>query len=164
MHSLRAKHHQLKRNGLESVQMARIIGRKRVVVPVLAEESGFASPTATPMQKRRQRRSQADGLNLMDALPHDILVRTLCKVNHSDLRQLLLVSKSVHEATLVAKDMHFAFSTPSKPVRNGSGGAGYDEGSETPDAPKQHRVAKSRIDGKKLAGIAVALFASHSDY
>ncbi|KAH7662340.1 F-box domain-containing protein [Dioscorea alata] len=166
MTNLQTGNQKLKRNGIKSAHMTRIIGRKRVLVPGHMEDSCFSPPTATPTQKRLQRRSRIKGrLNLLEALPQDILVRTLCKVDHSDLKQLLLVSKSVNEATLVAKDVHFAFSTPSKFGNNGRGGdlwgaTGVEEGLETPDAPKQRRAAKSRIDRSKLASISVALFTS----
>ncbi|KAM0952418.1 putative F-box domain-containing protein [Dioscorea sansibarensis] len=169
MINLQTRNQKLKRNGLESAHMTRIIGRRRVLVPGHLEDSCFSPTTATPTQKRPQRRSRIKGLNLLEALPQDILVRTLCKVDHSDLKQLVLVSKSVHEATLVAKDLHFAFSTPSKLGNNGRGGdllgaTGVEEGLETPDAPKQRRAAKSRIDRSKLASISIALFASPDDF
>ncbi|KAJ0966019.1 hypothetical protein J5N97_027157 [Dioscorea zingiberensis] len=141
------------------VQKTSILGRKRVVVlSSLVEDSGFASPVSTKLQKRRCRRSPMEGLNHLEALPKDILIRILCKVGHSDLRQLFQVSKAVQEATLIAKELHFAFSTPLKSMNRG--GSDLEQGIETPNAPKQHRIAKSRIDGKKLASIAVALFTS----
>ncbi|KAH7675802.1 F-box domain-containing protein [Dioscorea alata] len=143
----------LKGSGLEFVQKTCILGRKRVaVVSSMIEESGFVSPVSTKMQKR---------LNHLEALPQDILVRVLCHVGHSDLRQLLLVSKSVQEATVIAKELHFTFSTPSKPKIRGDSGLGG--GVDTPDAPKRNRIAKSRLNDKKLASIAVALFVSPED-
>lgn len=72
--------------------------------------------------------------------------------------------------TLVAKDVHFSFSTPSKFGNNGRGSSDLwgetdvEEGLETPDAPKQRRAAKSRIERSKLASISVALFTSPDDY
>lgn len=66
--------------------------------------------------------------------------------------------------------MHFSFSTPSKFGNNGRGSSDLwgetdvEEGLETPDAPKQRRAAKSRIDRSKLASISVALFTSYDDY
>lgn len=64
------------RHGIKSVHMTRIIGRKRVLVPGHMGDSCFSPPTATPTQKRLQRRSPIKGiiLNLLEALPQDILV------------------------------------------------------------------------------------------
>ncbi|KAG1368198.1 putative F-box protein SKIP27 [Cocos nucifera] len=105
--------------------------------------------------------------NRLESLPQDVLVRILCKVNHSDLKQLLLVSKIVHGATSIAKEMHFAFSTPSsKPVFRREGNMGdidLEVCEEAPNAPKQRRVAKSRLGRKTLSSIAVALFTSPED-
>jgi hypothetical protein len=57
--------------------------------------------------------------------------------------------------TVVAKELHFAFATPSK-------AAAGDEDDEGPGAPKQQRVARSRYRGKNLASVAVNLSASFS--
>lgn len=149
-YSTRSSHQELQSSGLEFVQKTCILGRKRVAVASsMIEESGFASPVGTKVQKR---------LNHLEALPLDILLRVLCNVRHSDLTQLLLVSKAVQEATLIAKELHFTFSTPSKPKIKGDGDLGG--GIETPNAPKRSRIAKSRLNDKKLASIAVALFVS----
>jgi hypothetical protein len=58
--------------------------------------------------------------------------------------------------TVVAKELHFAFATPSKAAAVG------DEDDEGPGAPKQQRVARSRYRGKNLASVAVNLSASFS--
>ncbi|CAN1182129.1 F-box protein At1g61340 [Linum perenne] len=41
-------------------------------------------------------------------------IKILCGVNHDDLKQLLLVSKPIVEATSIVKRLHFAYSTPTK--------------------------------------------------
>lgn len=68
------------------------------------------------------------------------------------------------QQTVVAKNCHFAYSTPRKtpafrtPI--------YFEDTneldeiEAPNAPKQLRSYRSRLNGKKLSDISVALFAS----
>jgi hypothetical protein len=115
-----------------------------------------------------------------------------CKVNHSDLRNLLLTSKSVKEAvrtllswpklppscpdscrsptfdcsipssqTILAREQHFKFSTP--PAKSGfrdEETAAGDDDDEGPGAPKQHRVARSRLGDTNLSSIAVNLSAS----
>lgn len=58
--------------------------------------------------------------------------------------------------TLIAKRLHFAFSTPSsKPVFSR-----HEISDEAPNAPMQQRVAKSRLDGGKVSSVAIALFRS----
>lgn len=65
--------------------------------------------------------------------------------------------------TIMAKKQHFAYSTPKKvPAFLCSVdqlGLDDDDEIEAPNAPKQSRVARSRLDKKKLAGLSVALFA-----
>ncbi|XBI48310.1 hypothetical protein VPH35_112082 [Triticum aestivum] len=96
-----------------------------------------------------------DTVCLLESLPQDVLVK-VCKVNHSDLRQLLQVSKPVSEATVVAKELHFAFTTLSKASTDG------EEEDDGPGAPNQHRVARSRCWGMSLASVAVNLSSSFS--
>ncbi|XP_006657832.1 F-box protein At1g61340-like [Oryza brachyantha] len=136
----------------------RILGRKRVAVSPAPSPSGPHSPARTLRKQRSIRLHMGGTVSLLESLPQDVLIKVLCKVNYSDLRQLLLVSKQVSAATLVAKEQHFAFATPSsKPVFRG----GEEEEQEAPWAPKQRRVARSPILGKKnLASISVNLFES----
>ncbi|KAL2343097.1 hypothetical protein Fmac_004382 [Flemingia macrophylla] len=51
---------------------------------------------------------------LLKALPQDILVQVLCGVDHEVLKQVFHVSKTIREATLIVKDLHFEYSTPKK--------------------------------------------------
>ncbi|KAM0915626.1 hypothetical protein ACQ4PT_010700 [Festuca glaucescens] len=132
----------------------RILGRKRVAVSPAPSPSGPHSLVRALRKQRSIRFHMDDTVCLLESLPQDVLIKVLCKVNHSDLRQLLLVSKPVSEATVVAKELHFAFATPSKAA------AGDDD--EGPGAPKQHRVARSRCRGKNLASVTVNLTASFS--
>ncbi|KAL5986843.1 hypothetical protein ACLOJK_015177 [Asimina triloba] len=93
-------------------------------------------------------------------------VRIVCGVDHDDLKQLFHVSKTIREASfgqaIVAKQTHFAFSTPSsknsllKPFSDLEDGSKFEE---APDAPRQPRQYRSRFGSKKLAEISVALFA-----
>ena len=72
---------------------------------------------------------------------------------------------SVKWQTLIAKKSHFAYSTPTKSLafRNsidlGNVEKDFEE-VEAPNAPKQIRSYRSRLRGKKLTDISVALFAS----
>lgn len=141
-----------------SSSSTRILGRKRVAVSPAPSPSGPHSPVRTLRKQRNTRLHMDDTISLLEPLPQDVLVKVLCKVNHSDLRQLLLVSKPISEATVVARELHFAFATPSsKAAFRGDEGGEEEEG---PGAPKQHRVARSRLRGKNLASIAVNLSAS----
>jgi hypothetical protein len=61
--------------------------------------------------------------------------------------------------TVVAKELHFAFATPSKAA---AARDGEDDDDEGPGAPKQRRVARSRYGGKNLASVTVNLSESFS--
>lgn len=153
---------------IELVNGTRILGRKRIVVLNRMETvSNLSSPFSTPSPKRRGPRVQLQGLNRLESLPQDLLVQVLCKVTHADLKQLLLVSKYVNEATLIAKELHFAYSTPrTKPVFRKDDDLGLDDdledSREVPNAPMQHKAARSRINFD-LDSIAVDLFSSYDD-
>ncbi|XP_019440297.1 PREDICTED: F-box protein At1g61340-like isoform X2 [Lupinus angustifolius] len=114
------------------------LGRKRVE----------ASPSATPLK-----RMCSGGITFisenspLEALPLDILIEVLCCVEHEDLNQLFHVSKTIREATLIAKGTYFEYRTPKKktfvfydPINN----ANRSHDIEAPNAPL--RKSKSRID------------------
>lgn len=139
-----------------------IFGRKRVAVSPTPGSRSPHSPTRTLRKQRSVRfHMEDDGANLFNQLSLDVLVMIFCKVNHSDLRNLLLTSKSVKEATILAREQHFKFSTP--PAKSGfrdEETAAGDDDDEGPGAPKQHRVARSRLGDTNLSSIAVNLSAS----
>ncbi|KAL3596334.1 hypothetical protein D5086_007971 [Populus alba] len=140
-------------------------GRKRVlstknnvnIEDLLNIDSTFKS------QLKRLRSLEPEKSNL-ESLPQDILIRVLCRVDHDDLKQLFHVSKVIREATVIAKESHFAYSTPRKSqgfrtpfdLENPS----EFDGIEAPNAPKQRRSYKSRLNRKSIADVSVALFAS----
>lgn len=136
-------------------------GRKRVA---LANDN-FDCNDESPL--KRDRKSSMDSFlfphkSVLESLPQDVLVRVLCGVNHDDLKSLYFVSKLIKEAAMVAKKLHFEYSTPRKTVGFGSV-ADFDESSElgdieAPNAPKQSRIRRSVLSGKKLSDISVALF------
>jgi hypothetical protein len=76
----------------------RILGRKRVAVSPAPGPRSPHSPVRTLRKQRSVRFHMDDAVSLLESLPQDVLIKVLCKVNHSDLRQLLLVSKPVSEA------------------------------------------------------------------
>ncbi|CAA7392333.1 unnamed protein product [Spirodela intermedia] len=134
----------------------RTIGRKRVSIPRAGDELPFSTPLSTPSRKQHKRmppRSTSPS-NRLELLPQEILIHVLCMVNRSNLKELIFVSKTVHDAVLIAKESHFDVSTPiSKPA---SGGPAHSD--EAPNAPR--RASRSRQTRKDLGSITVALFTS----
>ncbi|XP_024987754.1 F-box protein SKIP27-like [Cynara cardunculus var. scolymus] len=132
-------------------------GRKRILI---LNEMDIDS--ISPMKKRSMVNNFSSERSLLEALPQDILIRVLCGVEHDDLKKLFHVSKPIREAATIAKKMHFAYSTPKKvPAFGCSIDPSLDDADEieAPNAPRQSRVARSRLNRKKLADISVALFA-----
>ncbi|MED6144883.1 hypothetical protein PIB30_019671 [Stylosanthes scabra] len=99
--------------------------------------------------------------SLLEALPLDILVKVICGVEHEDLHRLFHVSKTIREAALVAKDLHFEYRTPINnklalynPFDMDGNGLGEIE------APKPKlKKAKSRLNGGH-GNLSLALFPS----
>ncbi|KAM7264908.1 hypothetical protein ACFE04_002591 [Oxalis oulophora] len=151
--------------GLGFVRYTRGLGRKRIVI-----SNNDDSPTTPSLKRQCSERfdflesdvDDADNKSALEALPQDILIRILCGVEHKDLKQLFHVSKTIREATLIAKQWHFAYSTPTKycAFRDATDLSSNAEDSEAPNAPRQARVHMSRLTGKNLGSISVALFAS----
>ncbi|TYG53253.1 F-box protein SKIP27 [Gossypium raimondii] len=153
------------------------LGRKRIEISNEIEEfSPIDSPTKVPLLKRHCSErikkmmmiDDCDEKSVLESLPQDVLVKIICGVDHEDLKQLFKVSKSIREITIIAKKMHFAYSTPRK-VKAFRTSIDLEERSElidgieeAPNAPRQWRSYRS-INRKKLAGISVALFASHEN-
>ncbi|XP_039065080.1 F-box protein SKIP27-like [Hibiscus syriacus] len=144
------------------------LGRKRVGISNEMEE--ITPATKAPLMKRQCSERivlmlTADDCHeksALESLPQDVLIRIICGVEHEDLKQLFNVSKSISEATVIAKQSHFAYSTPRK-VKAFRTSIDLEESSEledieAPNAPKQRRSHTS-INRKKLADISVALFA-----
>ncbi|KAK9714765.1 hypothetical protein RND81_06G118200 [Saponaria officinalis] len=102
--------------------------------------------------------------SLLEALPQELLIKVICGVDHDDLKQLFFVSKTVRASALIAKKLHFAYSTPSKTkaFRNSIDMLNtleFSEEIEAPNAPKQARkMNRKRLDRKKLDEVATALF------
>ncbi|KAI8525357.1 hypothetical protein RHMOL_Rhmol13G0224300 [Rhododendron molle] len=150
--------------GFGCVRYTRSMSGKRVAISSNMEvDSTVASP---PLKRQCSMEMVASSCekSLLEALPQDILIRVLCGVGHDDLKQLFHVSKQIREATVIAKQWHFAYSTPKKisAFRNPIDLGDFEE-AKTPNAPKQCRSHRNRLSGKKLADISVALFASPAE-
>ncbi|QCD76686.1 F-box protein At1g61340-like [Vigna unguiculata] len=140
--------------GLVDYSNTLTLGRKRVVVSNDVE----ASPqVTTPLKKICSREiSSKSQMSPLEAIPQDILVQVLCSVDHEDLKQLFHVSKTIRDATLIAKDLHFEYSTPKKKTFAFlHPNADVSKEIETPKAPL--RKSKSRWNAN-LADITMALF------
>ncbi|KAG2262231.1 hypothetical protein Bca4012_013118 [Brassica carinata] len=151
---------------LELVQYQRGFGRKRVLVSDTGD-SIFTSPVRKISSKKLCEKASSASCQSreLEDLHLDILVRIICGVEHEDLKQLFHVSKTVREATLIAKQSHFAYSTPrktsvfqhSKFGLDKPFGLGDDDNYEieAPGAPLQRRY---RFRNKDNSGVSVALF------
>lgn len=141
-------------------------GRKRVALTNVTQN--FGCDDELPLKRQCSVNSfLCDEKSSLESLPQDVLVRVLCGVNHDDLKSLYCVSNSIKEAAMVAKKLHFEYSTPRKTVGFRSV-ADIEESSElsdieAPNAPKQSRIRRSVFSRKKLSDISVALFASDDD-
>ncbi|KAL5704183.1 hypothetical protein ACHQM5_022644 [Ranunculus cassubicifolius] len=147
--------------GLGVVRCTGAFGRKRI------EPSPCSSPFRTPLKRQCSVKLYSEK-SLLESLPQDILVRVLCGVEHEDLKQLQHVSKTIKEATMIAKDWHFAYRTPSKTANLHSYKSTEDEKFDGSDsvmnAPMQGKRHYSRTSGRNLADISVALFPSPKEY
>ncbi|EOY28420.1 hypothetical protein QUC31_013017 [Theobroma cacao] len=157
--------------GLGFVRYTRGLGRKRIEISNEMEESlPLDSATEFPLLKRqcseRMVMMMIDDYHeksALESLPQDVLIRIICGVDHKDLKQLFNVSKSIREATVIAKQSHFAYSTPTK-IKAFRTSIDFEESSdlddiEAPNAPKLKLRFQRKINRRKLADISVALFA-----
>ncbi|XP_076915297.1 F-box protein At1g61340-like [Bidens hawaiensis] len=147
--------------GLGLVKRTSSFGRKRILIlNEMDLDYVDVNVNVSPMKKRSVRSGFTSERSLMEALPQDVLIKVLCGVEHDDLKRLFHVSKPIREAVIVAKKLHFEYSTPKKvPAFRCSIDQTFDgDEVEAPNAPRQSRVARSRLSRKKLAGLSVALF------
>ncbi|KAI4368180.1 hypothetical protein MLD38_016767 [Melastoma candidum] len=149
--------------GLGFVKLSRGLGRKRIVISCApgnlscSSDQGFGVPLK---RQRSQRLSPDFDRSRLESLPQDVLIRILCFVDHDDLRQLFMVSKYIREASVVAKQGHFAYTTPRKvpafrnPLNWDNSGEFNDI--EPPNAPL--RPFRKQAIRKNLGDVAAALF------
>ncbi|KAM1384701.1 hypothetical protein EV1_036468 [Malus domestica] len=156
------------------VKYTRALGRKRIGISNNGEGDSPADLyPKTPLKKQRSGEmvweSETAASSALEALPQEILLKIVCGVDHDDLKQLFHVSKAIREVTLIAKQWHFAYSTPSKTPAFRTAIDFSDSNScldeiEAPNAPKQWRQMHRKLPNeKKLAGLSVNLFASWDD-
>ncbi|KAL9329278.1 hypothetical protein ACSQ67_004281 [Phaseolus vulgaris] len=146
--------------GFEGYSYTTALGRKRVV-------SLHNGEVLSPLKRTRSEKITLDSeRSLLQALPLEILVKVLCGVDHEDLEQLVRVSKTIREATEIARKVNFEYSTPKKrtfpiSIPFGVDGASEFQEIEAPNAPL--RRPKSKFIGKNLSSITMALFASPNE-
>ncbi|KAK8580711.1 hypothetical protein V6N12_070966 [Hibiscus sabdariffa] len=128
------------------------LGRKRVGISYETQDlTPLDSTTKVPLLKRQCSERMvlmlpADDYHeksALESLPQDVLIRIICGVDHEDLKQLFNVSKSIREATVIAKQSYFSYSTPTKvkAFRTSIDFEGSNEldDIEAPNAPRQWR-------------------------
>ncbi|MBA0724122.1 hypothetical protein Golax_020830 [Gossypium laxum] len=151
--------------GLGFVRYTHGLRRKRIGISNEIDDGTKASS----LKRRCSKRMMIDDddncyeTSALESLPQDIIIKIICGVDHEDLKRLPIVSKSIREAAMVAKQLHFAYSTPTK-VKAFKTSIDFDEQSESndleleaPNAPQQWRSHRS-INKKKLADISIQLF------
>ncbi|EOA15603.1 hypothetical protein CARUB_v10005669mg [Capsella rubella] len=173
--------------GLGSVRFTRGLGRKRILISSCVRESLSRSAVEIPVvpesppvkcSLKRQRScrrtivsssssssSSSSEKSRLESLPQDLLIRVICGVDHDDLKSLKLVSTSIREASLIAKRLHFAYTTPRKTraFRNSikleeiSDPSHQEEDIEPPNAPNHYRWTKAKRK-EQLSSVSVALF------
>ncbi|KAJ8766103.1 hypothetical protein K2173_020619 [Erythroxylum novogranatense] len=157
---MKLKRAEEERNGLEFVRCKRSFGRKRILIlnndVDLLPTIPFKNAKMTLENESKANRSH------LESLPQDVLIRVICGVSHDDLKQLLLLSKTISGAALIAKKLHFEYSTPKK-IRAFRCLVDFENPNEldeieAPSGPKHPRSYRSRLSKKSLAGISVALF------
>ncbi|XP_057837146.2 F-box protein At4g35930 isoform X1 [Cryptomeria japonica] len=98
------------------------MGRKRIAVNSFAsheKSAEFFSGGGRNLFTRVGNSSPVIGekMNLasetdIESLPLDILVQIICNFHHDEVKTLCLVSRKFREAVVIARQMHFDFSTP----------------------------------------------------
>uniref|UniRef100_A0A1J3CFH7 F-box protein SKIP27 n=1 Tax=Noccaea caerulescens TaxID=107243 RepID=A0A1J3CFH7_NOCCA len=163
--------------GLGSVRFTRGLGRKRILIssrvrePLSRSAVEIPAPESPPVKSSLKRQRSltiafsSSEKSLLESLPQELLIRVICGVDHEDLKSLTVVSKSLREASLIAKRLHFAYTTPKKTraFRNSidleeiSDSSHQVEDIEPPNAPVHYRWNKAKRK-EHLSNVFVALF------
>ncbi|KAI6678226.1 hypothetical protein NL676_039022 [Syzygium grande] len=101
----------------------------------------------------------------LEVLPQDILIRILSHVVHGDLKRLVCMSKTIKEATVVAKQWHFAYTMPMKirTFRNSIDPQNSSDCKEIEAPNALLRTFRSCISRRKLVDVTTVLFASSNE-
>ncbi|KAK9706631.1 hypothetical protein RND81_07G140500 [Saponaria officinalis] len=120
----------------------------------------------TPMKKLCSHKiNLRNSSNFLEDLPQELLIKVICGVYHDDLKQLFVVSKTIRNAAIIAKNCHFAYSTPlkTKSFRNSiemlNNNSENSSDFEPPKAPKPvRRMSRRPFNRKTLGSVAIKLF------
>ncbi|ESQ55225.1 hypothetical protein EUTSA_v10026245mg [Eutrema salsugineum] len=138
---------------LMSSRVRKSLSRSAVEIP--ATES-------PPVKVKRQRSlTTIAEESPLESLPQELLIRVISGVDHEDLNSLNIVSKSIREASLIAKSLHFAYTTPKKTRQAFRNQIDLDdhqvEDIEPPNAPIHYRWTKAKSNERE-SKVPVALF------
>ncbi|KFK28733.1 hypothetical protein AALP_AA7G039900 [Arabis alpina] len=157
--------------GLGLVRFTRGLGRKRILISSSVQRESLSrsavqiplTESSSPVKRQRSRAMvSSSSSSRLESLPQELLIKVIENVDHEDLISLCLVSKSIKEASLIAKSSHFAYTTPRKtrafrnPLDFEDSSYG-EEDIEPPKAPRHYRWTKAKRK-EQLSSISVALF------
>ncbi|XP_056168676.1 F-box protein SKIP27-like [Syzygium oleosum] len=156
--------------GFGLVRCTRGLGRKRVGISEGPDAAVWRAESAefrAPLKRQCSARPLLDGSEKsgLEALPQDILIRILGHVVHGDLKQLVRVSKTIKEATVVAKQCHFAYTMPTKirVFRNSIDPQNSSDCKEIEAPNALLRTFRLCISWRKLVDVTTVLFASPNE-
>ncbi|KAL8130410.1 hypothetical protein V2J09_019565 [Rumex salicifolius] len=164
---------------VQRVGCVRSLSRKRILIrsaSLMEDFSGsdfdFDCKAEMPMKKLcgegGDAAVQCTDKSVLESLPLDVLIKIISGVNHEDLNQLFEVSEIISQAAKVAREFHFAFTTPTKVAafRTPISPMEFlhnEEEAEPPNAPLRKPGRRRFVGKKKTADISVALFASDTE-
>ncbi|WOL09708.1 F-box protein [Canna indica] len=161
-------------NQAENIQNKLPVGSPIRVTPQPAIDK--AKQPKLPATPKTPQSADCDSESRLEALPTDLLVKILCRLHHDQLRAVFHVSQRIRTAVLLARQIHFNFTTPDRsrqemlntmtPVpterwpfvskANGKGMLGSSP--HTPKAPRQGNRTRSRLNAVDVRQIAAVLF------
>ncbi|XP_073102337.1 F-box protein At4g35930 isoform X2 [Elaeis guineensis] len=119
--------------------------------------------------------ADCDNQSRLESLPMDLLVKILCHLHHDQLRAVFHVSQRIRTAVLLARQLHFNFTTPDRSrqemlrtktplptehwpfVSKGHGKGIWGSSPHTPKAPR-HGPRPPRLHMMDMKQIAAVLF------
>ncbi|CAL9146731.1 unnamed protein product [Musa hybrid cultivar] len=94
-----------------------------------------------PLTPKTPQSVDCDSQSRLESLPMDILVKILCHLHHDQLRAVFHVSQRIRTAVLLARQLHFNYTTPDRSRQEMLN-------TKTP-VPTEHWPFVSKADGKR---------------